>query len=83
MTNQVIKNSINTATLNGMISHSGELIRLLGASPKALLTFGGMLLIYGAITYCVDSGCGVDVDLDCAGIHTGVKIHHEGVAENE
>lgn len=78
MTNQVIKNAISTAASNTLTSQAGELIKGLSGSPKALLIFGAMFFAYEAVTYCVDSGCGIDIDFDCAGMHTGVKIHHEG-----
>ena len=81
MTNQIIKNTISTAASNSLASHSGEIIRALNGSPKSLLIFGGMLLTAGVIAYCVDCGCGVDIDLDCAGMHAGVKIHSEGKGE--
>lgn len=78
MKNQIINETISTAASNSLASHTGEIIRSLSGSPKSLLIFGGMLLTAGVIVYCVDCGCGIDVDLDCAGMHAGVKIHSEG-----
>lgn len=78
MTNQVIKNTISTAASSTLASQAGELISALKSSPKALAVFGTVFLVCGTIAYCVDSGCGVDIDFDCPGMHTGFRIHHEG-----